>query len=159
VKAVAALALLLALSACSGSDDGGATGTAPSSPASRSSAPPPSVPAPSAPSDREVDLARTEVCDLVRQGIDRFNLGDLDATIARFEDAVPLAERLAADQPSDRTETLLDAVRYYAALPAEDYQEANLSSPEFAEFKDFTLTECAYTGLPAGQTTDPALPA
>ncbi|WP_148615386.1 hypothetical protein [Nocardioides rubriscoriae] len=158
MKALATVVLLLGLTACSGSGDDQASG-APAGPASTTPSSPsaPLAPPPQGPGGP--DLADTEVCDLVRQGIDQFNLGDLDATIARFEDAVPLAEQLAEDQPSAKTETLLDAVRYYAGLPAEDYQEANVSSPEFAEFKDFTLTECAYTGLPAGQTTDPAIPA
>lgn len=116
------------------------------------------APSASAPSDDDPELATTDVCELVRQGIDEFNLGDLVGTIDRFEEAVPKAEELADDEPSDKTETLLDAVRYYAELPAGEYLEASVSSPEFLRFKDFTLTECAYAGPPA-EATDPALPA
>ncbi len=159
MKAVAALALLLALTACSGSDDTRADDGDEPAAAPPSSAPAPFVPDPSAPDDTGLDLATTDVCDLVREGIDQFNLGDLEATIEAFEDAIAPAEQLADDQPSDRTRTLLDAVRYYAALPADDYLEASQSSPEFLRFKDFTLTECAYTGPPGGATADPAIPA
>lgn len=160
MKAVAALVLLLALTACSGSDDGsGDDATDAPAAAPRSSPPAPSAPDPSAPADPGLDLATTDVCDLVREGIDQFNLGDLEATIAAFEDAIAPAEQLAEDQPSADTRTLLDAVRYYAALPADEYAEANRSSPEFLRFKDFTLTECAYTGPPGGATADPGIPA
>jgi len=94
----------------------------------------------------------------VRDGIDAFNVGDLEGTIELFEEAVPLAEDLAREQPSDGTETLLDAVRYYAEIPAEDYVEESTSSPDFLRFKEFTLTECAYAG-PPDEATDPAIPA
>ncbi len=150
MKALAALVLVLAVSGCSGSDDDTADAPSPG-PSSRSEN------APVDPVD-PVDLAATDVCGLVREGIDAFNLDDLDLTVEKFEEAVPLAEDLAADQPSDDTETLLDAVRYYAELPTEDYVEANQSSPEFLRFKDFTLTECAYTGAP-GEPSDTGVPA
>ncbi|MEO9322497.1 hypothetical protein ABFT23_03350 [Nocardioides sp. C4-1] len=143
MRILAPLALVLVLSACGGTDDDGGDGDGPSSSPSETS---------------DVVLAETEVCDLVRQGIDAFNLGDLDGTVERFETAVPEAEALADDQPSSDTEALLDAVRYYAELPVEDYLEASVSSPEFLRFKDFTLTECAYAAPPVG-SSEPALPA
>ena len=147
MKALAAVVLVATLTACSGSDDDGPT-----------AAPDPTGSASSAAPGPEVDLASTDVCDLVRQGIDAFNVGDLDGTIDLFEEAEPLAEDLAADEPSDDTETLLDAVRYYAELPADEYAEANESSPEFLRFKDFTLVECAY-GAGPGVPTDTGVPA
>lgn len=153
MKALAAVVLVATLAACGGTGDGdGDLGGSPRrldvpTPPSSSAAPGPAT-----------DLASTEVCDLVRQGIDAFNVGDLDGTIERFEAAEPLAEELAEDQPSDDTATLLDAVRYYAELPADEYAEANESSPEFLRFKDFTLTECAYTGAP-GEPSDTGVPA
>lgn len=152
VKALVALVLLagLASTACSGGSDEGGADPAPSTP---------SVPESSASGGGpEIDLAATDVCGLVRDGIDAFNVGDLEGTIERFEEAVPLAEDLAEEQPSEQTETLLDAVRYYADIPAKDYVEESQTSAEFLEFKDFTLTECAYGGPPA-DATDPAIPA
>ncbi|MCW2815087.1 MAG: hypothetical protein JWN84_2542 [Nocardioides sp.] len=143
MKALAALVLVLALTGCAGSDD---------------AAVPADLPSPSRASQAPVDLAGTDVCGLVREGIDAFNLDDLDLTVEKFEAAVPLAEDLAADQPSDETETLLDAVRYYAELPTDEYVEANQSSPEFLRFKDFTLSECAYTVAP-GEPSDTGVPA
>lgn len=149
MKALAAVVLVATLAACSGTDDAGDDGP--------TAAPDPTRSSSSAAPGPEVDLASTEVCDLVRQGIDAFNTGDLDATIERFEQAEPLAEELAADEPSDDTETLLDAVRYYADLPADEYAEANESSPEFLRFKDFTLTECDYGAGP--EPTETGIPA
>ncbi|MDO9456265.1 hypothetical protein [Nocardioides sp.] len=153
MKGLVALVLLLGLAACSGSDSDGpgddtASDARPFSPA---------------PTDKggetdAVDLAGTDVCGLVREGVDAFNVGDLEGTIAKFEEALPLAEDLADDKPSDETRVLLDAIRYYAELPAEDYVEANQSAPDFQRFKAFTLTACAYEGPPAG-ATDPAIPA
>lgn len=156
--------LLLALVACGGGDDGSAA-EAPSE-ASTSAASPDESDVPDAPSEtdgtepgaEEVDLASTEVCERVREGIDAFNLGDLDGTIGLFTDAVPLAEALADDEPSDDTALLLRAVRYYAELPAADYVEASQTAPEFLRYKEFTLTRCAYQG-PPGEATDPAVPA
>jgi hypothetical protein len=150
VKAPGALALLLALSvtACSGDDS--------SSDDSRER---PFVPSSSASGRQDaVDLAATDVCAKVREGIDAFNVGDLEGTISTFEEAIPLAEDLADSQPSDDTRVLLDAVRYYAGIPARDYLEASQSSSEFLRFKTFTLDRCAYVGPPA-EATDPAIPA
>ena len=55
---------------------------------------------------------------------------------------------LADAQPSDDTETLLDAVRYYAGLPAEEYVEATVSSPDFLRSRT-SPSECAYRPPPA----------
>ncbi len=157
--------VVLALTGCAGADDegerataGGPSSAAPSAPSSPS-APPSGTGVPSPPPG--TDLAGSETCNLVRRGIDAFNLGDLDATVETFADAVAVAEDLAEDEPSDATRYLLEAVRYYAALPAEDYQDANASDPEFARYKDFTLRECAYDVPPGGPATpeDTGIPA
>lgn len=134
-KTLALALFLLALAGCSGG--GEEPSSSPSSPSS-------------SPSDDDAgpDLAATDVCRLVREGIDAFNLGDLPGTIAKFESARGPAGDLAREQPSARTATLRDAVEYYAELPADEYIEASQASPEFLRFKDFTLTECAYTGPP-----------
>ena len=152
MKALAALVLLVALTttACSGGSDDSADDPDRSTPF---------VPDASASGGgSEIDLAATDVCGLVRDGIDAFNIGDLEGTIDTFEEAIPLAEDLAEEKPSEQTTTLLDAVRYYAGIPAKDYVEESQTSAEFLKFKEFTLTECAYGGPPA-EATDPAIPA
>ncbi len=50
-------------------------------------------------------------------GIDAFNAGDLDETVAAFERAVPLAEEEDAAAGTRASADLLEAVRYYAELP------------------------------------------
>lgn len=151
MKALGALVLLvaLALTACSNGDE-----------ATDPNRERPLVPSASASlsGGSDADLASTDVCGLVRDGIDAFNVGNLEKTIATFEDAIPLAEDLARDQPSQDTKTLLDAVRYYAGIPAKDYVGESQSSTEFLRFKDFTLDRCAYGGPPL-EATDPAIPA
>lgn len=159
VRLVATLVLLLGLVACSGDGDDRSGAGRPADPTTASDPADPSPSDRSAPSDPS-DLAATDVCRLVREGVDAFNTGDVETTIERFEAAVGPAEDLARDQPSDDTALLLEAVRYYASLPADDYVEANASSPEFARYRDFTLTACAYAGPPDDATTiDPGIPA
>lgn len=147
MRSLLVVPLLLALAAC-GSDDPAPAGP----PSAGSTSATPGTP------ETEIDLAPTRACELVRDGIDAFNVGDLNGTVDLFEQAVPEAERLVEDSPSDLTRELLDAVRYYADLPAADYVEANVSDPEFLRYKDFTLTECAYGGPPV-ESADPGIPA
>ncbi|WP_345463519.1 hypothetical protein [Nocardioides marinquilinus] len=140
---VATLVCVLALGACSsgGSDDDPDDGgSADVGAATTSSA---------APAPEDLAAALAEVCVEVTAGIDAFNYGDLDETVARFEAAVPLAEAAAEEAPSAETEAMLEAVRYYADLPADDYLEASASSPEFLRHKNTTLTLCNYQGPPA----------
>jgi hypothetical protein len=141
MKALALAALLAtlgtaALTGC-GSEDGGDgdAGDAGREPGSSSST-----------ATEELDLATTRVCDLVRRGVDAFNRGDVEETIERFQEAVPLAEELATQQPSADTRRLRDAVEYYAGIPADEYVEANDSDPTFADYRDFTLVTCEYDG-------------
>lgn len=139
MKALALAVLLatvgtVALSGC-GSDDSGGDGDTGREPGSSSSS-----------ATEELDLATTRVCDLVRRGVDAFNNGDVEETIERFQEAVPLAEELATQQPSADTERLRDAVEYYAGIPADEYVEANDSDPTFADYRDFTLVTCEYDG-------------
>lgn len=96
----------------------------------------------------DVAPASTDACAEVRAGIDAFNTGDFDETIARFRDAEPLAERqLAADDSQEATD-LLEAVRYYADLPAEEYPDAARSSADFEKYKQITLGQCVPIGEP-----------
>lgn len=152
MKALALAVLLatvgtVALSGC-GSDGGGdgsdgGTGREPGSSSSTAT--------------EQLDLATTRVCDLVRRGVDAFNNGDVAETIERFQEAVPLAEELATQQPSADTERLRDAVDYYAGIPADEYVEANDSDPTFADYRDFTLVTCEYDG--PLQPSDTGIPA
>lgn len=103
-----------------------------------------------------VSAPDVRACEEVRLGIDAFNAGELDETVTHFELAVPLAESEAAAQDSRESDALLEAVRYYADLPAEDYPEAAATSPEFARYKAITLGLCAPaapSGSPDSQLT------
>ena len=84
-------------------------------------------------------------------GIDAFNAGQLDETVAHFRLAVPLAEAEAASVDSRAASALVEAVHYYAELPAEDYPEAAATSPDFARYKAITLGLCAPTGPGTGE--------
>lgn len=100
----------------------------------------------SAPSDEPSTGAaggREAVCSKVRAGINAYNTGDFDETIEQFRDAVPLATGARKTSPSQESTLLLRAVRYYAALPADEYADAARSSREFARWKAVTLTLCA----------------
>lgn len=82
----------------------------------------------------------SQACEEVRIGIEAFNLGEFDETVAHFKEALPLAEQ--QDDDSVAAGQLIEAVRYYAELDAEGYPEASQSSPEFAKYKAITLGQC-----------------
>lgn len=124
--AVVPLLLVLACGACGGEDP----------PSGSPSEDPPAEPGPGT----ESAAATTPACEAVRAGIDAFNAGDYDETVDLFTEAVPLAEEQLDGSP--QAEQLLEAVEWYAALPAEDYPEAAATSPEFQRYKDITLTQC-----------------
>ncbi len=97
-----------------------------------------------------------DTCAEVRAGIDAFNEGDYDETVARFEAALPLAEA-AADRSENRAaDLLLEAVVYYAELPAEDYLDAAASSPDFQRYKAITLGQCMTLADLVSPTEPPA---
>ena len=95
---------------------------------------------PTEPSVRDVPVVDSEACEEVRTGIEAFNLGDFVGTVEHFEAAVPLAE--AQDDGSEEAADLVEAVRYYAELDAEQYPEASRSSADFAKYKAITLGQC-----------------
>ncbi len=155
MRRAALLLLLPALAACGGpaADD---------EPAPGPSSSPSSSPSPDA--DDEPDQpptgaapARTPACAAVRAGIDAFNEGEYDETVARFVEAVPLAEEQL--DGSDRADQLLEAVQWYAALPPEDYADAAVSSQEFQVYKAITLTQCDPVPDVAGPSTPPPVEA
>ena len=94
--------------------------------------------------DKDVPVVDSEACEEVRTGIDAFNDGDYDGTVEHFEAAVPLAE--AQDDGSAMAGDLVEAVRYYAELDAEQYPEAARSSADFAKYKAITLGQCSPVG-------------
>ena len=99
-------------------------------------------------SEEDVAVVDSEACEEVRTGIAAFNEGDYDGTVEHFEAALPLAE--ARDDGSEMAGDLVEAVRYYAELDAEEYPEAARSSPEFAKYKAITLGQC----MPVGEEPD-----
>lgn len=81
-------------------------------------------------------------CDLVVAGIEAFNRGELVETVARFEEAVPLAEAEDEAAGTQASADLLEAVEYYAELPADEYLAASAGSPDFARYQAITLGLC-----------------
>ncbi|WP_188778429.1 hypothetical protein [Marmoricola endophyticus] len=151
------LAAALLLAGCSsGSGDAGAERSTTPSPSSRPSERPSDRPSGGAGSGRDA------VCAKVRAGINAFNAGDLQDTVVEFKEAVPLAEAARRKDSSREARLLLRAVRYYAALPANDYPEASASSLEFQRWKAVTLGLCAPGQddlSPGPDQQDPAIPA
>lgn len=140
----AALLLVAGLLGACASDGQGTRGT--SSMLSPSASPSPSQSADPAPED---GTPQETACDEVAAGIAAFNAGDLEATVAGFERALPLAEEEDARAGSRASADLLEAVRYYADLAPQDYPEASLSSPDFARYKAITLGQCLADRPPA----------
>ena len=99
------------------------------------------------PPETEVPVVDSEACEEVRTGIEAFNLGDYEGTVEHFETALPLVE--GQDDGSQQAMDLVEAVRYYAELGAEQYPEAARSSPAFAKYKAITLGQC----MPVGSET------
>lgn len=144
-----ALLLTVALTGCASDDDAGDADPGPDST--------PFVPEASKTPKPVVDLSDTEVCSHVRAGVDAFNSGDIEGTLEEFEVAVPLAEQLAEDEPSTDADILLEAVRYYAAIPADEYVEQSQTSSDFLRYKEYTLNECRAGGpVEPGDTGVPA---
>ncbi|MCY7395985.1 MAG: hypothetical protein LH468_07510 [Nocardioides sp.] len=145
--AAAVLTGLLVLGACSAQDE------------TVSTPPPPARPAPTPPGDGETDASGSATCERVRAGIDAFNAGDYDETVARFAEAVPLAQ--AAEDDSAPGALLAEAVRYYADLAPGDYLAASQSSEEFERYKQVTLGLCVSDTAPlqAPSPQEPGVPA
>ncbi len=82
------------------------------------------------------------VCVEVRAGIDAFNQGDFQKTVAHFRTALPLAEAAAARDHSRDADDLAEAVKYYAELAPDAYPESSRTSSSFARYKQITLSQC-----------------
>ncbi|GAB3991441.1 hypothetical protein GCM10028771_11290 [Nocardioides marmoraquaticus] len=144
--------MLLALAGCGGTTPPAAEDRSPtSSPTAEAAPSPPAIP-------DEDPLP----CAKVRAGIDAFNEGAPELTVRFFRQAVPEAERYAADEPSRTADLLLEAVRYYAELPADDYAGAITGSSEFKRHQVVTLAVCRYGeegSSPAPDESDDVVPA
>lgn len=122
MKFLASVALLLALSACTGGSDAKDT---------------------SAPRELSAAEAVQQTCEEVRAGIDEFNRQDYAATVEHFEKAKAPAKVYARVNDEPEADALLDAVEYYANLAPSKYADAARSSENFARNKEITLGQCA----------------
>ena len=120
---LAAAALTLSLSACTGGDGGS------------------DVPDTKASSLSAAQAVRA-TCVEVRAGIDDFNAEDYAGTVEHFEKARIPAKVYAKVNTEPEADALLDAVEYYANLSPADYPDAARSSENFARNKEITLTQC-----------------
>lgn len=96
----------------------------------------------SEPDQDTIDDAAAETCAEVRSGIDAFNEKDYTGTVDHFRKAKPLAKRYAVLTDDKKADDLLEAVDYYANLPAEEYPRAFANSRRFLEYKTITLGQC-----------------
>ena len=144
MRIVLPLVLLLALGACSSEDPPRAS---------------PSREPTSSPS-AQPDVSESSACTEVRAGIDAFNAGDFNGTVAHFELALPLARAQARSDASKAADDLVEAVTYYAELAPSDYPESARSSPEFLRYKTITLGQCVTATAPLeGPSESPGVPA
>ena len=97
---------------------------------------------PSGPDQDTIDDAAADTCSEVRSGIDAFNQKDYAGTVDHFMKAQPLAERYAELSDDKKADNLLEAVDYYAELPAKEYPRAFANSRRFLEYKKITLGQC-----------------
>ncbi len=97
---------------------------------------------PSGPDQDTIDDAAAETCAEVRSGIDAFNEKNYSGTVDHFMKARPLAKRYAELSDDRKADDLLEAVEYYAHLPAEEYPRAFTNSRRFLEYKKTTLGQC-----------------
>jgi len=93
-----------------------------------------------------------KTCVEVRAGIDAFNDHEYEATMQHFKKAEVFAKLYYRKAQGAGSASLLQAVDYYAHLPAKAYPRAARSSSEFARFKDITLGQCEPVAAP---TPDP----
>ncbi|MGI9085287.1 MAG: hypothetical protein ACR2FE_08325 [Aeromicrobium sp.] len=91
---------------------------------------------------KDIDDAASQTCAEVRSGIAAFNERDYDGTIDHFVRARTFAEKYADLSDEKQADELLEAVEYYATLPADEYREAFTTSRRFLEYKRITLGQC-----------------
>lgn len=81
-------------------------------------------------------------CEEVRAGVAAFNESLYEETVERFRAALPPAKEYARLSDDTVADDLLEAVQYYADLPAAEYREAFESSPDFTKYQVITLGQC-----------------
>ena len=118
MRTIAAVALLMALTAC-GSDEK------------------------TAPTAAEL---QQQACAEVRDGVDAFNAEDYEETVSHFKKAIDPATAFAKATSKGEADDLLNAVRYYAGLQPREYPEAARTSSDFAKYKAITLGQCVPSG-------------
>lgn len=96
--------------------------------------------------DEEAQRAFERTCSLVRSGVAAFNEESYDLTVERFRAAIEPARELAELRDDVEADALLEAVRYYADLPTDQYRAAFESSPEFKRHQVTTLGQCGDAG-------------
>ncbi len=96
--------------------------------------------------DVDPDEVFERTCALVRSGVAAFNEQQYDTTVDAFRDALEPARELDEVRDDADSAALLEAVEYYAALPAGDYRRAFETSEEFAEHQRTTLGQCGEAG-------------
>jgi hypothetical protein len=92
--------------------------------------------------DEEAQRVFERTCSLVRSGVAAFNEQSYDVTVERFRAAIEPARELAEIRDDAQADALLEAVRYYADLPADRYRAAFETSPEFKRHQATTLGQC-----------------
>ena len=92
--------------------------------------------------EEEAKKAGERTCSLVRSGVAAFNEEDYDVTVQKFRDAIEPAKDYAALSDEVLADDLLEAVRYYADLPTDQYRRAFETSPEFKKYQVITLGQC-----------------
>ena len=97
---------------------------------------------PSGPDQDTIDDAAADTCAEVRSGLDAFNETNYTGTVDHFMKARPLAKRYAELSDDKKADDLLEAVEYYAHLPAQEYPRAFVNSRRFLEYKKITLGQC-----------------
>lgn len=155
------LLLAVPLAGCGGDDDPAPSASSPSSSAPESpSGSPSSSPSVEPGTPPRVPAEDPPPCEDIRAGIDAFNDGDPELTVRLFTRALPEAEQYAEDEPGRTADLLLQAVRYYAALPPQEYAAAITGSSEFKRHQVTTLAVCRYGQEGGGASpTDDAVPA
>jgi hypothetical protein len=90
----------------------------------------------------EAGRAFEQTCSLVRSGVAAFNENRFDLTVDRFRSALEPARAYADASDASSADDLLEAVEYYADLPAADYRRAFETSPDFKRHQATTLGQC-----------------
>lgn len=93
------------------------------------------------------------VCVEVRAGIASYNAQDLDNVQPHFVKAEVVARKYAETSGNSQADDLLEAVKYFAAVPPANYSKDAGARKLFQKYKAVTLGYCEQDG--GSTTTDP----